>query len=368
MNVVITWSGKHSHEMALFLREWLKQVLPGMEPWVSSEDIQKGKKWFKELMSQFDKTRVSITCITPENVKSPWVYYEVGLIAAKQESVEEGIVCSYLVGVDGKHILNTPLAEFQWTEADKTDTWKLIKSINRELGADGHDAMLLEGNFKNQWPRLKNKIESVVAEVGKVEDAVTEVLQPQRAELRPRAKKLLVEASKDRNGDIVRILTSEGWSVSTNGKQMLRSSGPREAALWNGALEELIHHGFVEPRGERGEVIAVTDFGYEKADEILQKDPLFSLSNEGKQLLIEASTDQDGIIIFAKYDGGFQILTNNRQMVVGHDPRDAAGWRSGLKQLMELGMIELGDHESTYRVTTKGYDFAKEFKEEIGQA
>jgi hypothetical protein len=71
MNVILTWSQKYSHEIAMYLREWLADVMPATKPWVSSEDIQKGKKWFQELMAQFGESRVSIICVTAENVRSP---------------------------------------------------------------------------------------------------------------------------------------------------------------------------------------------------------------------------------------------------------------------------------------------------------
>jgi len=68
---ILTWSGSASHQIASFFRDWLKTVLPGIDPWISDEDIAKGKKWFPELMKQLSKTGVSITFITPANVKSP---------------------------------------------------------------------------------------------------------------------------------------------------------------------------------------------------------------------------------------------------------------------------------------------------------
>ena len=178
-------------------------VVPGIEkPWVSSEDIQKGKKWFPELMTKFQDTFFSITCITAENVHSPWVYYEVGLIASKQD---EGIVCPYLVGVPMKLVAGTPLAEFQCTEADKNDTWKLILSINTELKDRGHDPKVLEGNFKSQWPKLKNKLDKIISDMGEIEEEVTEVHQPKRPELRDASKKLLLAAVQDEHGMIITI-------------------------------------------------------------------------------------------------------------------------------------------------------------------
>jgi hypothetical protein len=71
LDILLTWSGLASHEIASFLHGWLPSVLPGIQPWISDEDIAKGKKWFPELMGQLSRANTSITVITPDNVRSP---------------------------------------------------------------------------------------------------------------------------------------------------------------------------------------------------------------------------------------------------------------------------------------------------------
>ena len=126
--VILTWSKPHSRDIATYLREWLPEVLPIKTPWISTKDIQKGKAYFQELMEQFRDSDVLIACITPENVASPWVFYEVGMIASK----ERGITCPLLIGVTIDQIGKTPLRDFQCTVFDKEDVWLLIRSIRQE--------------------------------------------------------------------------------------------------------------------------------------------------------------------------------------------------------------------------------------------
>ena len=42
MKVFISWSGNKSHKVAMIFREWLPSVIQSLEPYVSSEDIDKG--------------------------------------------------------------------------------------------------------------------------------------------------------------------------------------------------------------------------------------------------------------------------------------------------------------------------------------
>ena len=120
MDILFSWSRTASHDTALFLKDWFTEVLPGCKPWVSSEDIAKGKPWWDELHTFLGTAKVAVIIVTPENVQSPWLYYEAGIIAAKLR--DGASVCPYLVGVSGKLIQGTPLAAYQSTESDKSDT------------------------------------------------------------------------------------------------------------------------------------------------------------------------------------------------------------------------------------------------------
>src|SRR4051794_28404124 len=81
MDVILSWSGDLSRKVAESLNGWLKDVLPGIKPWISTEDITKGSTWFPALLGRLEAARLCILCITPENVRSPWLYFEAGAIA-----------------------------------------------------------------------------------------------------------------------------------------------------------------------------------------------------------------------------------------------------------------------------------------------
>jgi hypothetical protein len=87
VDVLISWSKRQSRETATALYNWLPKVVPDFKPWMSDKDIDKGKQWFGELQGFLADATSTIICVTRENVRSPWIYYETGAIAAKKHSV-----------------------------------------------------------------------------------------------------------------------------------------------------------------------------------------------------------------------------------------------------------------------------------------
>ncbi len=87
-------------------------------------------------------------------------------------------------------------------------------------------------------------------------------------ELSEDAKTLLIEASQDPSGDILKISFIGGSTFQTNGKQMLQNNSPRERARWQAALDLLVEKDLVEAVGYKGEVFKVTHYGYEVVDQI----------------------------------------------------------------------------------------------------
>lgn len=87
MNLLISWSKANSHAVAKALYAWLPTVLPGIDPWISDQDIGKGREWWEELHEKLEQAKFCLICVTSENVRSPWIYYEVGVIASKRGDV-----------------------------------------------------------------------------------------------------------------------------------------------------------------------------------------------------------------------------------------------------------------------------------------
>jgi hypothetical protein len=131
VKLFITWSGDVSHKLALALRDWLPVVLPFLEPWVSSEDIPKGRRWSPELAHQLETSNSGILCLVPENVSEPWINFEAGALS---KSINIARIHPFLLGLDPRQ-LPGPLGQFQATIFARDDVRKLVKALNAEGGS-----------------------------------------------------------------------------------------------------------------------------------------------------------------------------------------------------------------------------------------
>lgn len=159
MKVFISWSGDRSRELAEGLRSWLPVVLQAAEPWTSSTDLQAGANWVKEIEFQLRETRVGVVCLTPENLRAPWVLHETGALWARGS-----IVIPYLLGFDPPELIG-PLAQFQAVRASRDGTWKLVITLNRLLEERAVDEPILREAFDRSW----NVLERVINEIGPYE-------------------------------------------------------------------------------------------------------------------------------------------------------------------------------------------------------
>lgn len=80
------------------------------------------------------------------------------------------------------------------------------------------------------------------------------------------AKRLLLEAAKDRNGTILKIRTMSGLTIQTNGINFVEQDNPRSEAVWEEAIDQLQIEKLIAGRGYKGEVFQLTAGGYEVAD------------------------------------------------------------------------------------------------------
>lgn len=157
MKVFLSWSKQKSHEVAMALKEWLPLVIQSVDPYVSSEDIDKGARWSSDVAKVLEECSYGIICVTPENMEEPWLMFEAGALSKK---MDESFVCPFLLGVKRVDIKG-PLAQFQSVIFEKSDVLKLMNSINNSCQDGAIKPDVLERTFEKWWPQLETKLKEI---------------------------------------------------------------------------------------------------------------------------------------------------------------------------------------------------------------
>ncbi len=159
MKVFLSWSGDLSHKIAIELREWLPFVIQSVEPYVSSEDIDKGSRWSIDIAKELENSSFGILCVTPLNIDAPWLNFEAGALSKAFSATN---VSPLLFGLKPSDLKKSPLLQFQSTLYDKKDLFKLILSINTAIGKDKLDEAKLKLTFDVWFEKLKSKLDPLL--------------------------------------------------------------------------------------------------------------------------------------------------------------------------------------------------------------
>ncbi|MEZ5358352.1 MAG: TIR domain-containing protein [Candidatus Zixiibacteriota bacterium] len=160
MKVFLSWSGARSHKIALVFRDWLPSVIQAIEPYVSSEDIDKGARWSTDIAKELEDSTFGILCVTRENINAPWLTFEAGALS---KTMDKSFVSPFLFDIKRSEV-DGPILQFQSTIFEKEDLKKLVKTLNKACEKDGLSSERLEKAFDVWYPTLEE-------ELGKLKDA-----------------------------------------------------------------------------------------------------------------------------------------------------------------------------------------------------
>jgi len=155
MKIFLSWSGGESKKTAALLKNWLILIFPTLDIWVSSEDINAGERWAKELFDRLEKTEFGILCLTEENKESPWLLYEAGALS---KSIDSGRIVPFVSGIDFSQ-LPDPLTHFQAVHSDEEGARKLVQAISAILPNNHRSDSSIEKLFDLLWPELKTNLD-----------------------------------------------------------------------------------------------------------------------------------------------------------------------------------------------------------------
>lgn len=157
MKVFISWSGDRSKLVASALKIWLPDVFPGIQVWMSDNDIQAGARWGTELEKVLSECKLGIICLTPESLQSRWLTFEAGALSTAMTGSR---VIPYRFQLRSPDV-SPPLSQFQDVSADDEGTYKLVRSINDAFDSPLFDEERLRRAFDHWWPDLQTQLNQI---------------------------------------------------------------------------------------------------------------------------------------------------------------------------------------------------------------
>ena len=160
MNVFLSWSGTLSHAVAESLSSWLPQVIHAVRPWLSSQDIEKGSRWFEEIGESLSTTDFGILCLTLENITAPWILFEAGALS---KTLGQSRVCPLLIDLRNSD-LQGPLAQFNTAGLAQGEIRKLVDSLNSRVPTESRRSETqLNEAFIVWWPLLEQRVSAALS-------------------------------------------------------------------------------------------------------------------------------------------------------------------------------------------------------------
>jgi hypothetical protein len=138
----------------------------------------------------------------------------------------------------------------------------------------------------------------------------------------------------------------------------------------NSALRENAHHPeLVVGNFESKWAELETALGVQGGAAVLVAGTGFVLSDDARELLVEAVKDKNGRVCHNRTRAGLTIATNNRNFVEAGNPRSEAQWQQALEELVSNKLLEsLGLKNEVFQVTKRGYDKAESLQPKQSEA
>nr|WP_183464085.1 TIR domain-containing protein [Microbulbifer rhizosphaerae] len=171
MKVFLSWSGETSHKVALVLREWLPSVIQSIEPYVSSEDIDKGARWSTDIASELADSSYGILCVTKDNLHAPWLTFEAGALS---KTMDKSFVSPFLFNIKRSEV-NGPILQFQSTIFEKDDIKKLLVSLNKASAEGQLSDEKLDKALDVWYPDLEENLNKLLDQQPKQDASKVEV-------------------------------------------------------------------------------------------------------------------------------------------------------------------------------------------------
>ncbi|MGL4697441.1 hypothetical protein [Enterococcus larvae] len=168
MDVFLSWSQSPSREYAEIFNKYIPIVMQHVNPFMSSQSIEKGSIGTKVIYDNLSNTGVGLLFMTPNNISEQWINFEAGALFKGHDLNR---VTPLLF--DGcEKILKGPIRSLQYSEFSKDNVFAAFQSINNNSREEKLSEERLSASFDNIWEKIENEIKSVNFEYDESETEV----------------------------------------------------------------------------------------------------------------------------------------------------------------------------------------------------
>ncbi len=161
--IFIGWSGDSSRKVAEELKKTLEEIFPKkINCFVSTQNIASGEDWYRRIKRNLERSSLGILCITKENIKAPWLYFEAGALVRNNMKV-----IPLLINCSPPSLDNTPIQVKQSIQFNRPEQFKkMLKDIRDQfnLAQDTTDTVL-DGIYSEQYNTMKKNLNATLEEL-----------------------------------------------------------------------------------------------------------------------------------------------------------------------------------------------------------
>ena len=143
---------------------------------MSSLDISSGEDWWNEIKKELNECKLEILCITKENVKAPWIFFEAGAMTARAVPT-----IPILFSCKIKELIGLPIKANQGIEfEEKGQFMKMICDINETMKLLPISTSQLEVIANKAYIKLKKSTNKTLKKLNQTQQITERHIYPEK--------------------------------------------------------------------------------------------------------------------------------------------------------------------------------------------
>lgn len=162
--IFISWSGENSRQIAIGIKKILEKkifALTDLECFVSTVDIASGDDWWNKINKELKKCKQGILCVTKENIKAPWIFFEAGAMVARDVPTIPLLFNCNINMLGGSPINGKQCIDFY----DQQQFLKMIDDINRSMKLLPLEKVQLDLIAKEAYEEIKRELQPTLKQL-----------------------------------------------------------------------------------------------------------------------------------------------------------------------------------------------------------